>query len=172
MPIHVVVMGVSGSGKTTVAREVARRLGWPMVDGDDLHPAENVAKMAAGTALDEEDRRPWLARLVDWTSAQHAAGHSTMLVCSALTRRSRDVLRSAADGTAFIHLTAAAPLLAARMSRRDHFMPPALLASQLQTLEPLAPDEVGAVVEVGSPLDAVVRTTVEAIRRLGGGGTP
>ena len=166
--LHVVVMGVSGSGKSTVARALATRLRWPMVEGDDFHPPTNIAKMAAGLPLDEADRRPWLERLVDWTSARHADGLSTVLTCSALTRHSRDILRSAAPGTAFVHLVGTAALLAARMSQRmsqsDHFMPPTLLISQLTTLEQLGPDERGIVVDASQPVEAVAD---QALRDLG-----
>jgi len=157
-------MGVSGSGKSTVARALATRLGWPMAEGDDFHPPANIAKMAAGLPLDETDRRPWLARLADWTSTRHADGLSTVLTCSALTRHSRNVLRSAAEGTVFVHLVGTTRLLAARMPKRDHFMPPELLDSQLATLEPLEPDEPGVV--VAAAVD-VVAAVDRALRELG-----
>lgn len=161
---HVVVMGVSGSGKSTIARALATRLGWPMGEADDLHPPANIAKMAAGISLDEDDRRPWLARLAAWTTARHGAGESTVVTCSALTRRSRDVLRDAAPGTAFLHLVAAAPVLAARMAQREHFMPATLLASQLTTLEPLGSDERGTVIDSAMDVEDAVDA---AIRELG-----
>lgn len=165
---HVVVMGVAGSGKSTVARVLATRLDWPMVEGDDLHPPANIAKMTAGVPLVEADREPWLARLAHWTSVQHAAGRSTVMTCSALTRHARDILRSAAPGTAFVHLVGTAALLAARMSQRmsqrDHFMPPTLLISQLTTLEPLGPDERGIVVDADQPVEAVAD---QALQDLG-----
>jgi len=135
-----------------------------MAEGDDFHPPTNIAKMAAGLPLDEADRRPWLERLVDWTSARHADGLSTVLTCSALTRHTRHVLRSATEETVFVHLVGTARLLAARMSERDHFMPPELLDSQLATLEPLEPDERGVVVDAA--LD-VVAAAGYALRELG-----
>jgi len=163
-PCHVVVMGVSGSGKSTVARALATRLDWPMAEGDDFHPPANIAKLSAGLPLDETDRRPWLERLADWTSTRHADGLSTVLTCSALTRHSRNVLRSAAEGTVFVHLVGTIGLLAARMSGRDHFMPPELLDSQLATLEPLEPDERGVVIEAALDVEAAVDC---ALRELG-----
>lgn len=147
-------MGVSGSGKSTLGERLAVRLGVPFLEGDDLHPAANVAAMAAGRALTDDDRWPWLATLRDWAGAQHTG---CVLSCSALRRAYRDVLREAGDDVVFVHVDAPALLLAERMAaRQGHFMPPALLASQLATLEPLGPDERGAVLASTTDLDTLV----------------
>ncbi|HWI44022.1 MAG TPA: gluconokinase [Nocardioides sp.] len=154
---HVVVMGVSGTGKSTVGRALATRLGMTYGEGDDLHPAANIAKMAAGVPLDDADRAPWLAALAAWTSAQHEQGRSTVLTCSALRRSYRDLLRSAVpERTVFVHLVAPADVLTARMASRTHFMPPSLLSSQLRTLEPLGADEAGSIVDVTRTIEQVV----------------
>ena len=149
-------MGVSGSGKSTVGRALAVRLDRPFGEGDDFHPAANRAKMAAGHALDDDDRAPWLAALRDWMTSQHAAGRPTVLACSALRHSYRDVLRSAQGGVFFVHLVVAASTIDQRMRVRTHFMPASLLASQLQTLQPLAADEQGATVESAATVDQTV----------------
>jgi gluconokinase len=137
-----VVMGVSGSGKTTVATAVADRLGWVFAEGDDFHPAANVAKMRAGHPLTDEDRWPWLEVLSGWISAREAAGENAVLTCSALKRAYRDKLNS--PSVLFVHVTVSADTLRRRLARRqDHYMPASLLDSQLATLEPLGPDEPG-----------------------------
>jgi gluconokinase len=141
----VVVTGVAGSGKTTVARLLAQRLGVPFADGDDFHSASGIAKMSAGTPLDDADRRPWLESVGRWLHARDAAGTGAVVACSALRRHYRDVLRAACPGAFFLHLTADRDVLADRLGRRTgHFMPGSLLDSQLATLEPLEPDERGA----------------------------
>ncbi|TDD70553.1 gluconokinase [Jiangella aurantiaca] len=158
-------MGVSGSGKTTIATRLADQLGRPFAEADDMHPPANVAKMSAGTPLTDEDRMPWLATVRDWLTAQAEQGRSAVVTCSALRRVYRDVLRGAAGGVTFVHLHGDAALLAERMKRRKgHFMPASLLQSQLDTLEPLEPDEYGVRVPIdGTPDDIVA----EALRRLG-----
>jgi gluconokinase len=146
----VVVMGVSASGKSTVGAELADELGVPFVDGDDLHPVANIAKMAAGHPLDDADRMPWLdivgARLA---AAEHQGG--LVVACSALKRAYRDRIRAAAPGVVFVHLSGDPETLARRASERTgHFMPPSLLRSQLATLEPLAADEPGIVLDIAA----------------------
>lgn len=164
-PRHLVVMGVSGTGKTSVAAELARRLEMTFIEGDGLHPEANIAKMAAGTPLDDDDRRPWLEALSALTGFHDAEGVDTVLTCSALRRRYRDVLRAGVPTGScwFVHLHAPRDVLHARMERRDHFMPASLLQSQIDTLEPLDPDEEGAVFDVTPPLDRVVAAVVEAV---------
>ena len=162
---HLVVMGVSGSGKTLVAERLAGRLGLAFAEGDAHHPKENVDKMAAGQPLSDEDRGPWLAALVAWTRERDAEGVSTVLSCSALKRAYRDTLRDADPATFFVHLHAGLEVLAERMRGRTHFMPISLLESQLNTLEPLAEDELGVEVDVTPPVDEVMTVVEAAVRR-------
>ncbi len=163
-PVHVVVMGVSSTGKSLIGRRLAEELGAEFVEGDDLHPQSNIDKMAAGTPLTDEDRWPWLEAIADRTREAGASGRSTVVTCSALKRSYRDVLRSAADGTFFVHLHSSFNLLAQRMrERKGHFMPPALLQSQFETLEPLEEDETGALVDVAVEPDAVVAAALSGL---------
>jgi gluconokinase len=148
----VVVMGVSGSGKTTVGQALAERLSLPFTDGDDLHPEANVAKMAAGIPLTDDDRWPWL----DAVGAALAHG-AQVVACSALRRAYRDRLRAAAPGIALVLLDAPRDVLAARLTDRPgHFMPPALLDSQLQTLELPGPGEEVLTVDATRPVGRLV----------------
>lgn len=158
---HVVVMGVAGCGKSTVAHALQDRLGWVLADGDDFHPAANIAKMSSGTPLTDEDRWPWLDLIADWTAQQDGAGHSTIVTCSALRRPYRDRLRAAPGRILFVHLAGSHELLASRMAgRTDHFMPPSLLLSQFATLEQLEEDEEGFVVDIDRPVDAIADLVV------------
>lgn len=166
LSVHIVVMGVSGSGKSTIARRLADELGLEMAEADDFHPPANIAKMSGGEPLTDEDRWPWLEALARWTADRRAAGTSTVLACSALRRSYRDVLRAPVPDTYFLHLHGSEALLRERMSAREHFMPPALLRSQFDTLEPLEPDERGAVLDVAPPVDELVRRAVELVRPL------
>jgi gluconokinase len=151
----VVVSGVSGSGKTTVASAVAARLALPFLDADVLHSPDSVAKMRAGTPLDDVDRWPWLDRAGDWLREHDAAG--AVLACSALKRSYRDRLRSRAPRALVLQLTGRPDVIASRVAARTgHFMPPSLLASQLATLEPLATDEPGRTIDVGQAVEAIV----------------
>ena len=160
-----VVMGVSGSGKTTLARGLAARLDWPFQEGDDLHPAANVAKMSRGEPLTDDDRWPWLRALATWMDERIAAGESGVLTCSALHRSYRDYLREGRPQVRFCHVTVDPGVLAARLERRSgHYMPPSLLPSQLAALEPLQPDEPGVTVSGDGPPEAVLD---EALRGLG-----
>lgn len=155
----VVVMGVSGTGKSTVATRLARRLAVTFGEGDDFHPRSNVEKMASGAALDDDDRLPWLRDIGAWL-AEHAAT-GAVATCSALARSYRDVLRDAAPGVVFLHLYGPEELLAERVrDRSGHFMPPSLLASQLDSLEPLQSDEAGLSLDVTAPLDEIVERSV------------
>jgi carbohydrate kinase (thermoresistant glucokinase family) len=154
--LHLVFMGVSGTGKSAVGRPVAERLGLEFAEGDDFHPRANIDKMAGGTPLTDDDRWPWLEALRTWTAEHEAAGRATGITCSALRRTYRDVLRRGLPETVFVHLVGDKELILGRMRSRDHFMPPELLDSQLATLELLEPDEHGLVVDIGDPLEKVV----------------
>lgn len=151
----VVVMGVSGSGKTTVGEEVARRLAVDFGEADAFHPRRNIEKMESGVALDDDDRAPWLAAIGEWLADHDEEG--AVATCSALKRAYRDTLRRAAPGTVFLHLAGTRELLGERMAgRRGHFMPASLLDSQLETLEQLGDDEVGITLDVAEPPDRLV----------------
>jgi gluconokinase len=140
----IVVMGVSGSGKSTVAAGLVERLGWEFAEGDDFHPPANVEKMRAGHPLDDDDRRPWLRTLAEWIGEHERAGRSVVVTCSALKRSYRDLLREGHPSVWFAHVTADAELLRERVQHRPgHYMPASLLDSQLATLEPLRDDEQG-----------------------------
>lgn len=169
-PFHVVVMGVSGTGKSTIAQGLAADLGLLLAEGDDFHPPENVEKMSAGIPLTDEDRWPWLQALADWTSDRHRDGVSTVVTCSALRRAYRDVLRSATPDTPtwFVHLDGDPDMIRERMTRREHFMPASLLYSQIATLEPLEEDEDGIVVDTAMPADEVVATARDWLERATG----
>jgi gluconokinase len=163
-PMHIVVMGVSATGKTSVGELLAEELGCEFVEGDSLHPRRNIEKMEAGTPLTDEDRWPWLQAIADLVAVRDHEGTSTVVTCSALKRKYRDILRDAAP-TFFVHLDAPFQVLEARMQQRTkHFMPASLLRSQFDTLEPLDEDESGAVVDVSPPIDEVVEEAVNAVR--------
>ncbi|HCA87112.1 MAG TPA: gluconate kinase [Streptomyces sp.] len=160
----VVVAGVSGSGKTTIGELVADRLGLPYADADEFHPPENVAKMSAGTPLDDDDRRPWLDAIAGWLAARADLGGG-VVSCSALKHRYRDRLAAAGPGIFFIHLDGSPELIAERMSRRKgHFMPMSLLRSQLADLEPLDEDEPGAAIPIDGTPDETADLAVAALR--------
>lgn len=149
---HLVLMGVAGSGKTTLAEILRDRLGRPYAEADEFHPPANIEKMSAGTPLDDDDRWPWLRAIRDWLTEQTRAGQPSVVTCSALKRAYRDVLREAEGRVRFVHLTAEQDVLAQRMSGRSgHFMPTTLLPSQLSTLQPLGDDEDGVTVTVDVP---------------------
>lgn len=163
-PAHVIVMGVSGTGKSSVAEALARELGTRFVEGDALHPEANVRKMAAGTPLTDADRWPWLDLIVDAMRRETQVGGALVVTCSALKRSYRDVLADSGAVTVFVHLSGSRELISSRLGGREgHFFPQALLDSQLDTLEPLQPDENGFSVDVAAPLDEELR---EIMRRL------
>ena len=161
---HVVIMGVSGCGKSTVAEGLAAVLGWPLAEADRFHPAANVSAMRSGRPLTDDDRRPWLADLAAWIAAEEASGRSSVMACSALRRAHRDVLRSGAPDVVFVHLDGPVEAIRSRMElRTGHFMPATLLDSQVAILEPLAPDERGVVLDVCADPDVLVE---QALARL------
>lgn len=148
-----IVAGVSGSGKTTVGALIAGRLRWRFADADTFHPAANIAKMRAGIPLTDQDRQPWLRAVAEWMDARLADGQSAVVTCSALKRSYRDLLLNGRPAASMVFLQASREVLEKRlMSRPDHFFPDKLLASQLATLEPPAPDErVQTVLTEGDP---------------------
>jgi gluconokinase len=160
-PLAVVVMGVSGCGKTAVGSLLAQRLGARFIDADDLHPPANVEKMRAGIPLDDADRAPWLRLLNARLREVTAAGEPVVLACSALKQRYRDTLASGVPGLRFVHLSGSRELIAARLAARQHrYMPTTLLDSQFATLEPPAE---AIVVDVALPLEAAVEAAMRAL---------
>jgi gluconokinase len=159
----VVVMGVSGSGKSTIGPLLAGALGVAFADADDFHPPANIAKMAAGTPLSDDDRWPWLDAL-----GAHLAQAGGVIGCSALKRAYRDRLRTHRRDAAFLHLAGDPALIAARQAARPgHFMPPALLASQFATLEPPGADEAALALDIGAAPEAVVARALAWLSREG-----
>ena len=157
---RVVIMGVSGSGKTTVGSALAARLGWRFIDADALHPPANIAKMSGGTPLTDRDRAPWLAAV----ARQLASDGDAIAACSALRRAYRNTIAEAVPGVFFVHLAVPPATLAARMRTREgHFMPASLLESQLSTLEPLGPGESGIAIDAARELDRVVMELAEQL---------
>ncbi len=157
-----VIMGVSGSGKSTVAGILAGQLGWDLEEGDDLHPAENVEKMAAGIALTDEDRWPWLDTVASWIIEHTLAGIPGIITCSALKKTYRDRLRE--KNVVFVHLSGSKEQIARRLTTRmDHYMPATLLDSQIATLEPPGPGENTIVINVGR---TPAEEAAEVVRRL------
>lgn len=161
-PPHLVVMGVSGCGKSSVAQALAEALGRPFIEGDGHHPPENIAKMTMGIPLTDEDRAPWLARLARLLMN---SPDPAVLACSALRRNYRDLLRQG-GAIVFVHLIGSRQLIAARMGLRSaHFMPGTLLTSQFATLEPLGPDEDHITIDIGRPPDSVAAEAMEKLFR-------
>jgi gluconokinase len=164
LPTALIVMGVSGSGKTTVAEILAEKLGWPFRDGDDFHPPANVAKMHAGTPLTDEDRWPWLAAIAAWIAEARGRGGHVIVTCSALKRVYRDALRDGHADVRFVYLEGTKELIASRLAKRkNHFMPPALLDSQFATLEPPAADEAPLTVSIGPTPDEIAAAALEKL---------
>jgi gluconokinase len=159
MSSPIVVMGVSGSGKSTVGAALAQRLRVPFADADDFHPPANVAKMSSGEPLDDDDRYPWLEAIGEWLAAHPGGG---VMSCSALKRKYRDQLREHCGDIEFVHLYGSTEVIGKRQaSRPGHFMPPSLLASQFKTLEPLEPDERGVTIDVDQNIDGIVDSYVD-----------
>ena len=161
-----VLMGVSGSGKTTIARLMAEQLGWQMLEGDSLHPPANVAKMQSGTPLDDADRWPWLRAIAAQIDAWREAGVSGVVACSALKRAYRDILIGPRPDVVLVYLQGSHALIAERMAaRKGHFMPPGLLDSQFQTLEVPTADERPIVASIAPAPEAIAATIVEEFKQ-------
>jgi gluconokinase len=164
-PCALVVMGVSGSGKSTIADKLAERLGWRYEDGDRFHPASNVAKMSAGHPLTDEDRWPWLQAIADEIDRVCLTGTHVVIACSALKRAYRDILVHGRDDVRIVYLKGTQALIADRLAaRKNHFMPSGLLESQFKTLEPPAANENPVTVSIDGSVDAIVD---DIVRQLG-----
>ena len=163
-PIVLVLMGVSGCGKTTVAQILAQRLHWAFKEGDALHPQANVDKMAAGHALDDADRAPWLALIADWVEARLDAGECGVITCSSLKRAYRELIGRRGAGVEFVYLHGSRELIASRLAdRHGHFMPTSLLDSQFATLEEPAADEPAIRVEIGAAPEQIADDIATAL---------
>jgi gluconokinase len=173
-PIVAIVMGVSGSGKTTIAELLAAAHGWRFQEGDSLHPAANVEKMHRGTPLTDEDRSPWLRAIAAEIDDYRARGESLVVSCSVLKRSYRDIIIGNRPDVALVYLTGSRDLIRSRLeARHGHFMPVALLDSQLATLEEPGADEHPITVDVGErPAEIVARIVQELEQRQGGAQPP
>jgi gluconokinase len=162
-----VVMGVSGSGKSTIGETLAARLGWRFADGDRFHPASNVAKMSAGQALTDDDRRPWLQAIADEIDRVCKAGQRLVVACSALKRAYREILLHGRHDVGIVFLDGTEALIASRLAeRKGHFMPPDLLASQFQTLEPPGPNERPITVSIDGTVEAIVDAIIRQMKQV------
>jgi gluconokinase len=164
-PRHVVVMGISGGGKTTLAMMLAGKLGYVFAEGDEFHSQANRDKMQSGTPLDDDDRAPWLQAIQDWMTAEARAGRSTVVTCSALKKRYRDVLRGAEGSTIFVHMAPPVDVTAERLAaRKGHYMPASLLGSQVATLEELEEDEAGFKVTSGGTPPEILAEVLDQLK--------
>jgi carbohydrate kinase (thermoresistant glucokinase family) len=167
-PAAIIVMGVSGSGKSTIGALLAERLGWPFADADGFHPPANVAKMASGQPLSDTDRWPWLDAIAAHIGAARGTGQPVVVACSALRRAYRDRLRAGHGDLIFLHLSGAPAVIAERQAaRQGHFMPPSLMASQFATLEDPAEEVDAVTVSVSASLHEVVATALEQLAARG-----
>jgi gluconokinase len=158
-------MGVAGSGKSSVMAALAERLDWPTLEGDAVHPPSNIEKMAAGIPLSDEDRRPWLEAIAAWIGDRERARESSIVACSALRRRYRDVLRRGHPWIWLVHLDVPRDELLGRLTARTgHFMAPSMLDSQLEALEPIESDEPGTTLPATDPPAVVAERIIEALR--------
>jgi carbohydrate kinase (thermoresistant glucokinase family) len=163
-PVVLVLMGVSGCGKTTVAAILSGRLGWPFEEGDALHPPSNIEKMKAGHPLTDDDRAPWLEKVAEWVEERLDAGESGLITCSALKRAYREVINRRGTGVEFVYLAGSRETIAARLAaRHGHFMPPGLLDSQFRTLEPPQPRERPITVSIDASVETIIN---DIIRQL------
>ena len=164
-PAAIIVMGVSGCGKSTIAAWLAGRLGWEFRDADDFHPPGNIAKMRQSVPLDDADRAPWLRAIADYIAELRAEGRHGVVTCSALKRAYRAVLIGGNRDVTLVYLEGTKALIARRLSARfAHFMPPGLLQSQFDALEPPGPDENPVIVSIDAPPDAVGEAVVAALK--------
>lgn len=171
-PVVLVVMGVSGCGKTTVAALLAGRLGWPFEEGDALHPAANIEKMKAGHPLDDDDRAPWLDKVADWVGQRLDAGGSGLITCSSLKRSYRNKINRRGSGVVFVYLHGSYETIAARLAaRHGHFMPTKLLDSQFADLQEPAADEPAIRVDVGPAPSEIAQTVIDMLGLLIPGAT-
>lgn len=167
-PCTLIVMGVSGSGKSTIAEALGQRLGWRFEDGDSFHPPSNVEKMRAGHPLTDEDRWPWLNAIADEIARVCERREHVIIACSALKHAYRDVLLRGRDDVRFVFLKGTKELIAERLAqRKGHFMPPGLLASQFETLEPPEAGEHVITVSIDETVGAIVDGIVRQLRRVG-----
>jgi gluconokinase/shikimate kinase len=161
-PRVLILMGVSGCGKSTVAAILASRLGWPFEEGDALHPQANIEKMAAGHPLTDADRGPWLAKVADWIGKRLDAGENGLITCSALKRSYRDLINRRGSGLTFVFLAGSKETIAARLAaRHGHFMRASLLDSQFADLEEPAADEPAIRVDIGPPAAEIAEQIIE-----------
>jgi gluconokinase len=164
IPCAIVVMGVAGSGKTTIGEKLAEQLGWAYEDGDRFHPKRNVEKMSAGQPLTDEDRWPWLQAIADEIDRVCSRGGYVVISCSALKRAYRDVLVHGRDDVRIVYLVGTQDLIASRLAaRKGHFMPPTLLQSQFKTLQPPGPDENPVTVSIDAPVEEIVDDIVRKL---------
>ena len=166
-PIHLVFMGVAGSGKTTAAEGLAAKLGWPEAEADDFHPAANIEKMSSGHPLTDEDRWPWLRKLRAWMDKNSEQNSSTIVTCSALKRSYRDLLRNGPGRVCFVHMQAPAKVIEERMAKRDHFMRPGMLGSQFDTLEDLEEGEDGFTVSALGTKEETLQAVEDGLSERG-----
>ena len=167
-PAAIIVMGVSGSGKSTIGALLAEALGWPFADADGFHPAANVAKMAAGQPLTDADRWPWLDAIAAHIGASRTAGQPVVVACSALRRAYRERLRAGHGDLIFLHLAGAPEVIATRQAaRQGHFMQPSLMASQFATLEDTAEEADAVTVSVSTSPHEVLVAAIDQLAILG-----
>lgn len=172
-PCALIVMGVSGSGKSTIADQLAKQIGWSYEDGDKFHPASNVAKMKAGHPLTDEDRWPWLRAIAAEIDRVCQAGEHVVIACSALKRVYRDILVHGRNDVRIVYLNGAQQLIADRLAKRKgHFMPPDLLPSQFRTLEPPGDDEDPVTASIDASVEAIVGDIVHQLGITSGGHAP
>ncbi|CAM3740768.1 gluconokinase [Bordetella sputigena] len=163
-PVVLVLMGVSGCGKTTVAAILSGRLDWPFEEGDALHPQSNIDKMHAGHPLTDEDRAPWLEKVAQWVEERLDAGENGLITCSALKRPYRDIINRRGHGVEFVYLAGSKQTIAARLAaRHGHFMPPTLLDSQFEALQEPTADEPAIRVDIGPAPSVIANTIVQTL---------